>query len=63
MTLKDPNDPVHLNILAEVCDRHLFMHKDGMGTSRLLFSDTLSALMREPLVKAQPDLLACRSCT
>ena len=56
-----PNDPVHLDILAEVCDRHMFMHKSAERVSGLLFADTLGALMREPKVSAYLGKLACRT--
>jgi ABC-type Na+ transport system ATPase subunit NatA len=53
-----PNEPVHLDILAEVCERHIFIHKDDTRTSRLLFADSLGALMREPQVAAYLGRLA-----
>jgi ABC-type multidrug transport system ATPase subunit len=46
-----PNDPVHLDILAEVCDRYMFMRKDEQRRSRLLFANTLPELMREAPVR------------
>jgi len=46
-----PNDPVHLDILAEVCDRYMFMRKDEQRRSRLLFADTLPELMRDAAVR------------
>lgn len=55
-----PNDPIHLDILAEVCDRHMFMHKDEQRVSRLMFADTLGSLMREPKVAAYLGKLASR---
>ena len=55
-----PNDPVHLDILSEVCDRHMFMHKDEQRVSQLMFADTLGALMREPKVTAYLGRLASR---
>jgi len=45
-----PNEPVHLDILAEVCDRFVFVHKDAARVSRLLFADSLGALTREAAV-------------
>jgi hypothetical protein len=36
----------------------MFMHKDEARTSRLLFSDSLSALVREPQVAAYLGALA-----
>ena len=53
-----PNEPVHLDILAEVCDRHIFVRKQADGVSRLLFADTLPALLREPAVTAYLGRLA-----
>ena len=47
-----PNDPVHLDILAEVCDRYMFMRKDEQRRSRLLFADTLPALMQDASVRS-----------
>ncbi|MEO7851138.1 MAG: ATP-binding cassette domain-containing protein [Rubrivivax sp.] len=55
-----PNEPMHLDILAEVCDRHMFIHKDDLHTSRLLFSNTLGTLMREPKVTGYLGALASR---
>jgi hypothetical protein len=45
-----PNEPMHLEILAEVCQRFVFVQKDAARVSRLLFADTLGALTREPAV-------------
>jgi energy-coupling factor transporter ATP-binding protein EcfA2 len=45
-----PQDKVHLDILAEVCTRFAFMHKDDAAISRLMFAPTLGTLMREPKV-------------
>jgi hypothetical protein len=45
-----PNEQVHLQILAEACERFVFVQKDASGISRLLFADTLDALTREPAV-------------
>jgi hypothetical protein len=47
-----PNDPVHLDILAEVCDRYMFMRKDEQRRSRLLFADTLPALIQDAAVRS-----------
>ncbi len=47
-----PNDPVHLDILAEVCDRYMFMRKDEQRRSRLLFADTLPELMQDASVRS-----------
>jgi len=53
-----PNEPMHLDILAEVCDRHIFIHKDDSHTSRLLFANSLGTLMREPKVTSYLGALA-----
>ena len=45
-----PNEPVHLEILAEVCERFVFVQKDAARVSRLLFADSLPALAREAAV-------------
>ena len=47
-----PNDPVHLDILAEVCDRYMFMRKDEQRRSRLLFADTLPELTQHAAVRS-----------
>ena len=47
-----PSDPVHLDILAEVCDRYMFMRKDEQRRSRLLFADTLPELTRDAAVRS-----------
>jgi ABC-type Na+ transport system ATPase subunit NatA len=45
-----PQEQVHLDILAEVCTRFVFMHKDADRTSRLMFAPTLGALAQDPKV-------------
>lgn len=47
-----PNEPVHLEILRDVCERFVFVRKDSDRVSRLLFADDLEALAREPAVAA-----------
>ena len=47
-----PNEPVHLEILAEVCERFIFVQKDAARVSRLLFADSLPVLAREAAVAA-----------
>jgi energy-coupling factor transporter ATP-binding protein EcfA2 len=42
-----PNEPVHLQILAEVCEQFVFLHKDEHNVSRLLEAPTLPALARD----------------
>jgi|SRR5690606_5095629 ABC-type multidrug transport system ATPase subunit len=55
-----PNDPVHLDILDEVCDRFMFMRKDEQRRSRLLFADTLRELAADPSVAAYLGRLMSR---
>lgn len=47
-----PNEPVHLEILAEVCERFVFVQKDSTRVSRLTFADDLRALSRQAPVAA-----------
>jgi ABC-type multidrug transport system ATPase subunit len=58
-----PNDPVHLDILAEVCDRFMFMRKDEQRRSRLLFANTLQDLSADPSVSAYLGRLMSRIAT
>ncbi|MBI5720515.1 MAG: ATP-binding cassette domain-containing protein [Burkholderiales bacterium] len=53
-----PNEPVHLDILAEVCTRFIFVRKDAARVSRLLFADSLEALMQEGAVAGYLGRLA-----
>jgi hypothetical protein len=53
-----PNEPVHLDILREVCNRFVFVRKDSEGVSRLLFADDLETLVQEPSVAAYLGHLA-----
>jgi ABC-type multidrug transport system ATPase subunit len=53
-----PSEPVHLDILNEVCERYLFMHKSEQRISELLFAVTLGELVREPTVAAYLGKLA-----
>ena len=46
-----PNEPVHLDILSEVCDRYLFVHKDESRVSRIMQADTLNDLARDARVR------------
>jgi ABC-type Na+ transport system ATPase subunit NatA len=56
-----PNEPVHLDILAEVCDRFVFVHKDAQRVSRLLFADSLPALSEHGAVASYLGRLAARA--
>lgn len=55
-----PNEPVHLDILAEVCDRHIFVHKNSERVSQLSFAGTLGELVRDPKVAAYLGALGTR---
>jgi ABC-type oligopeptide transport system ATPase subunit len=46
-----PNEPVHLEILAEVCERFLFVHKDETRTSRVTQAPSLDALVTDARVR------------
>jgi len=45
-----PNEPVHLDILAEVCEQFIFVHKDEHNVSRLQRAPSLRDLVRDPAV-------------
>jgi ABC-type Na+ transport system ATPase subunit NatA len=47
-----PNEPVHLDILADVCDRFIFVQKDAAKVSRLLFADSLAELTAHASVRS-----------
>jgi ABC-type Na+ transport system ATPase subunit NatA len=53
-----PNEPVHLEILAEACDRFLFVHKDDGRTSRLMPADSFANLMTLAPVRSYLGALA-----
>ena len=42
-----PNEPVHIDIFSEVCERFIFVHKDEQRVSRLLQAPTLADLARD----------------
>jgi hypothetical protein len=46
-----PNEPVHLEIMAEVCERFIFVQKDAQRVSRLHFEDRFEALLLHPPVR------------
>jgi len=46
-----PNEPVHLDILSEVCNRYLFVHKDESRVSRIMQADTLNDLACDARVR------------
>jgi ABC-type Na+ transport system ATPase subunit NatA len=53
-----PNEPVHLDILGEVCAQFIFVHKDTSRVSRLLHADSLSALVSDERVRQYLGRLA-----
>ena len=53
-----PNEPVHMDILGEVCERFIFVQKDESRVSRLLHAPSLSELGRDPRVRAYLGRLA-----
>jgi len=53
-----PNEPVHMDILAEVCERFIFVHKDDARVSRLLHSPSLPQLCTDPRARAYLGRLA-----
>ena len=55
-----PNEPVHLDILAEVCERFVFVQKDAQQVSRLLFADSLDALTKHGAVASYLGRLVSR---
>lgn len=55
-----PNEPVHLDILNEGCDRFIFVQKDAAQVSRLLFADSLLALAAQGQVSSYLGRLAPR---
>jgi ABC-type Na+ transport system ATPase subunit NatA len=55
-----PNEPVHLEILSEICERFVFVQKDSERVSRLLFADDLKTLSQQASVSAYLGHLAPR---
>lgn len=53
-----PNEPVHLDILSEVCGRFLFVHKDAQRVSRVMQAATLTQLARDERVRQYLGALA-----
>lgn len=47
-----PNEPVHLEILHQACERFIFVRKDEAGVSRLLHADDFAALRQLPDVRS-----------
>jgi ABC-type Na+ transport system ATPase subunit NatA len=52
-----PNEAVHLDILADVCERFIFVHKEE-GTSRLMQAGSLAELARDERVRRYLGRLA-----
>jgi energy-coupling factor transporter ATP-binding protein EcfA2 len=46
-----PNEPVHLEILAEVCERFVFVQKDAQRVSRLHLEPDFDHLLKHPPVR------------
>jgi len=54
-----PNEPVHMDILADVCERHIFVHKDATSRiSRLMQAPSLPELARDERVRGYLGRLA-----
>jgi ABC-type Na+ transport system ATPase subunit NatA len=53
-----PNEPVHLDIFNEVCDRYLFVHKDESRVSRVMQAGSLNQLARDARVRTYLGKLA-----
>jgi len=43
-----PNEPVHLDILEQACERFVFVQKDEAGISRLQIAPSMQALLAMP---------------
>jgi energy-coupling factor transporter ATP-binding protein EcfA2 len=56
-----PNEPVHIDLLAEVCERVVFVQRDDDGTSRLRLAESLPALAADPRVQRYLGALAERA--
>jgi ABC-type oligopeptide transport system ATPase subunit len=56
-----PNEPVHIDLLAEVCERFIFVQRGDDGTSRLRGADSLPALAADPGVQRYLGGLAERA--
>jgi ABC-type Na+ transport system ATPase subunit NatA len=53
-----PNEPVHMDILSEVCEQFIFVHKAESRISRLLHARTLPELARDGRVRSYLGKLA-----
>ena len=57
-----PNEPVHMDILAQVCERYIFVHKDATRVSRLMQAPSLPELARDERVRTYLGRLAPPAC-
>jgi len=55
-----PNEPVHLDILEEVCERFVFVHRGEDLVSRLQHAGSMRELLAQPAVKHYLGALAER---
>ena len=53
-----PNEPVHIDIMNEICERFIFVNKDESRVSRLMYADTLPELSQDTRVRAYLGKLA-----
>ncbi len=53
-----PNEPVHIDIMNEICERFIFVNKDENRVSRLMYADSLSELSRDARVRTYLGKLA-----
>ena len=53
-----PNEPVHMDILGEICERYIFVHKDESRVSRLMHAPTMNELARDARVRGYLGRLA-----
>ena len=53
-----PNEPVHMEILQDICERYIFVHKDESRVSRLMQAGSMQALCRHPSVRTYLGKLA-----
>jgi ABC-type multidrug transport system ATPase subunit len=53
-----PNEPVHVAILQEICERFVFVHKDEQRRSTLTHAGSLPALLRDDRVARYLGALA-----
>jgi len=56
-----PNEPVHIDILADVCERFVFLSRDEDRTSRLRFTADLAALTADAAARRYLGALAERA--